>query len=423
MNKLDLEPTEDELVKSLNDDSTGCNAEISGFLRLLANVGDLNSIAINAQWGSGKTFFVKQVKYIIDHIGELDDILGKLRIGESNKNTLSNLNVAYFDAWESDGDVDPLYSIVNSLVEATWFESHEKEINLVANSVNTIVKILSGVDLSWLSTGLDLDESPKALKKKLSNHLDSLTKNNEKVIIFVDELDRCNPVYAVKLLERIKHYLNRPNIVFVFSTDISQLQHTVKNNYGYGFDGLHYLDRFFELVITLSNPDMEKYINSIPVMDEVKNLFGNRDNNYYRMFCLELIQRYNFSLRTVNHFILKAHSASWYYVSKVNDQGRMSDVSYGIYLFTILALVAIDLNNHDDFVETINGYSIDKLRSVLSESNQFEQYSSLVDSKENFLDRICNVFDVDKQNELDYSEIRSNIIQAVGLYSPNTRLD
>ena len=66
-----------------------------------------------------------------------------------------------------------------------------------------------------------------------------------KLVIFIDELDRCNPAYAVKLLEQIKHYMEDDRIIFVFSVNINQLQHTIKHYYGNNFNATKYLDRFF----------------------------------------------------------------------------------------------------------------------------------------------------------------------------------
>lgn len=66
----------------------------------------------------------------------------------------------------------------------------------------------------------------------------------DKVVIFIDELDRCKPTYAVKLLERIKHYFNNDKIIFVFSTNLEELQSSVKCVYGESFNAYRYLDRF-----------------------------------------------------------------------------------------------------------------------------------------------------------------------------------
>lgn len=64
------------------------------------------------------------------------------------------------------------------------------------------------------------------------------------MIIFIDELDRCKPSFAVHLLEQIKHYLYDERIIFVLSVNQEELQYTIKHFYGNEFDASRYLDRF-----------------------------------------------------------------------------------------------------------------------------------------------------------------------------------
>ena len=54
---------------------------------------------------------------------------------------------------------------------------------------------------------LDSLKSKKELREKVNEFFNSLLpEKGNRLIIMVDELDRCKPSYAVKLLERIKHY-------------------------------------------------------------------------------------------------------------------------------------------------------------------------------------------------------------------------
>ncbi len=76
-----------------------------------------------------------------------------------------------------------------------------------------------------------------------------LCERGNRLVIFIDELDRCKPTYAIKLLEQIKHYMMDDRITFVFSVNLEQLQHTIKCYYGADFDASRYLDRFFDFRI------------------------------------------------------------------------------------------------------------------------------------------------------------------------------
>lgn len=65
------------------------------------------------------------------------------------------------------------------------------------------------------------------------------------ITIIVDELDRCRPTYAIKVLEEIKHLFDVQGVAFVLGVHGGQLEHSVTAAYGNGFDGSAYLRRFF----------------------------------------------------------------------------------------------------------------------------------------------------------------------------------
>ena len=66
MKVLDMKPTFDNIFKSLKRDNIGRNADVFRFASILNAIDDRCSIAIDGNWGSGKTFFVQQVKMVLD---------------------------------------------------------------------------------------------------------------------------------------------------------------------------------------------------------------------------------------------------------------------------------------------------------------------------------------------------------------------
>lgn len=81
--------------------------------------------------------------------------------------------------------------------------------------------------------------------------------------VFVDEIDRCRPSFAVELLEELKHIFNIPGLCFVVSTNIEQLAHAVSAVYGVEFDGRGYLQRFFDSECALPYPSMLGYAKQL----------------------------------------------------------------------------------------------------------------------------------------------------------------
>jgi hypothetical protein len=92
---------------------------------------------------------------------------------------------------------------------------------------------------------------------------DALDKNYTlPMFVFIDELDRCRPPYAIALLERIKHLFDIEDIVFVIATDTEQLSQSVCGVYGGGFNGKKYLQRFFTRGYNLPDPEPTEFINA-----------------------------------------------------------------------------------------------------------------------------------------------------------------
>ena len=65
MKKIELQPTKENIYKTFIDDSIGRNKDICYFISLLDSFDESNSIAINSNWGGGKTFFVKQIEMVL----------------------------------------------------------------------------------------------------------------------------------------------------------------------------------------------------------------------------------------------------------------------------------------------------------------------------------------------------------------------
>lgn len=102
--------------------------------------------------------------------------------------------------------------------------------------------------------------------------------------IFIDELDRCRPTFAIELLERIKHFFDVENCKFIIATDKQQLSHSIKAVYGVGFDSERYLRRFFDAEYSLESTSLERWVQvnvdfgNIPI---VYSLIGEAASENY----------------------------------------------------------------------------------------------------------------------------------------------
>ena len=80
------------------------------------------------------------------------------------------------------------------------------------------------------------------------------------LIVIVDELDRCRPDYAIKVLEEIKHFFDVPGVAFVLAIHRQQLSASVQSVYGVNFKSDDYLRRFFDWSMPLRPRSMSALV-------------------------------------------------------------------------------------------------------------------------------------------------------------------
>lgn len=368
MKSLDLTPTNENVYNSLINDSIGRGEFVRQFVKMLNAIEDNCTIALEGNWGSGKTFFVKQVKMVLDaHNPNYQPVNGFLTEerrkvikekcsefnAEDGSTELKPQLCVYYDAWQNDNDEDPILSLVYSIVKEIGSEfSFNKKSTL--DICGELIKLVCDKDISKLikvlkgKNALDRIRKTKDEADKVSEFLQSLLPEvGERLIVFVDELDRCKPSYAVKLLERIKHYFLDEEITFVFSVNINELQHTIKKHYGSDFDATRYLDRFFDLRATLPKFDLEKYY---------ANIGFELNEKMFNYVCASVINKYQFEMRNIAKYIRLAKIA----VPKSVRKGDMLFVPeksalfiYNIYVIPIM--IGLKLTDAKRFENFVNG--------------------------------------------------------------------
>lgn len=221
-------------------------------------------IAINGNWGEGKTWFGKHFEKFLNEDGR-------------------NHKTIYINAFEQDYIQDPFVVIaaeINSLVKDKTIASNLKEeatqivkYLLPAATkliLSTVTKTLFGISNSdiekalkdgaddasnWIKTQFDDYEKQKETfinyKKNLTAFCSEQKANGGQVVIFIDELDRCKPTFAVQLIERIKHLFDVPNLVFILLMNKNQLEKAIEGVYGAGTDSIQYLSKFINLTLNL----------------------------------------------------------------------------------------------------------------------------------------------------------------------------
>lgn len=355
MKKSVLLPTDENLILTIREDALDRNAELNSFCHLLSTQNSMNSIALDGRWGSGKTFFVKQCALLINAKNSLSNIdkdiaESILKVAKQSNSfeglTDNKLLAVYFDAWENDSNEDPVLALIYRIVQQLDLKTNGFDLNHLAHVLGTIGDAITGRPITAVFECLNerniLDEISKHedLETTIKKFFEEvLFEKAEQLIIFVDELDRCRPSYAVKLLERIEHYFINERITFVFSVNLEQLQHTIKNFYGNDFDACRYLDRFFDLRVSLPQVDMEKYYLSLKLynVEEVCRVLRH------------ISETLNLTIRELCKFY-----------DLVNVSGMKScfneteDFMFKYIVTLCLALKITDITLHDEFIQGKN---------------------------------------------------------------------
>lgn len=248
-------------------------------------------IALDSPWGTGKTRFVKMLRNELE--GNKPRIVnGKVDRAYTPKLNKDRLfNVVYYNAWDTDFSIDALEPLFYSLLKSPelapdQFDAAGKEIlkrfitatkevlkatgyalanHLFGEVATSIIK--AGVDGAKTEQPNPYENYEKRLKliAKFRTALTAVINatKQRKLVIIIDELDRCRPTFAIETLEIAKHLFAVDNVAFIFALDIEQLSHSAKTLYGTGMNTSGYLCRFFDSVTKLSVPDMKTFISEL----------------------------------------------------------------------------------------------------------------------------------------------------------------
>lgn len=276
-------------------------------------------LALNSDWGAGKTTFVK--------------------LWQAYLQKEKGMRSIYFSAWEDDFSKEPLISILGEIKK--YINDNFREKSDVAQSfekvksfsgkvlkrgVPAFVKGMMGglldvpkgveeaIGAITESTAKELIENyskDKEITKEFKEAIQELLSklgDTKPFVIFIDELDRCRPLYAIELLERIKHIFGIDGLIFVLSIDKKQLVESIKSQYG-NIDAQTYLRRFIDMEYTLQNPSLDKFCTylyyDVYKLDNAikeKNIAYYDDDLEMLQYCTKV---FNLSLRDVEQVFIR----------------------------------------------------------------------------------------------------------------------
>lgn len=250
-------------------------------------------LGLTAPWGTGKTVFLRKWTYWL---------------------RMQGIETLYFNAWKTDFASDPLIALVSEFdayfsmrikqKKGAFEKGMDNALNRLGKVTAAVAPLLGKVATrgmidapeiegalkeladAWEDPSLDWRQVQEILgttskpeiqgyiarkcavplfQSNLKYFLSMIDKGNDKtpIVIIIDELDRCRPMFAIELLETIKHLFSVPQVVFVLGMNLDQLCHSVKCLYGEEFEARTYLTRFIDLEYRLPEPTTGKFLYAV----------------------------------------------------------------------------------------------------------------------------------------------------------------
>ena len=317
-------------------------------IRLLTSDIDLSPMVIDGGWGTGKTEFCQKL----------------IRLMQQQH---PDYQPVYIDAFRSDHSGEPLLALLAEIIKActpedTGEQPSEQRKNItrkVAKAAGFVMKTVAKAAVGHvlkqntddLAEGLQqiindgqdadslaetvtdaaatiasytIDATVEALLKEqieAEKNLETLKAclkelaAEKPIILFIDELDRCRPDYAVDMLEVIKHVFDVENVKVVLVTNTKQLRAAINHRYGVEVDAHKYLNKFLKYSFTLPDKvavpfEVERALVSVEyfkqlirkshIADQLKDLI--EENNIMSSIS-DMIEGGHISLREVEQLV------------------------------------------------------------------------------------------------------------------------
>lgn len=266
-----------------------CHLGMESTAKVVASIASVNpgpmTIGLLGPWGSGKTTVLDRVASICE-----DSVVLRL------------------NPWEHERDVDPLVGLLGALL-AQLKEINDRpgpKLNFIDEAIVAVktqywkavgqsallakaALMLGGASLEatgdpsgkvvgvlggLLPTQSEIAEAVATPGKSVRQKLEDALKG-QKVIVLVDDLDRCRPENALAVLEALKHLLWVKGIVFVIALDtdvlIKHLDKLHADALGDPIKGIgeRYLQKLIQAKVPVVHRDEEKFLSYVEaIIDE-----------------------------------------------------------------------------------------------------------------------------------------------------------
>ena len=317
----------------------------------------LNRFSINGPYGSGKSYLISFLK----------------------ENILKNNDyVIVFKAWESNEIYSPFENLILKIekIKKKWFS--KKICSKFKKVVRLIIKE-PRFHFKSINTYVYKYDFIKHVFRKINEFLE---KENKKIYILIDEIDRCNSSDSLEFLEITNQlFENLNNIICIYSYDKKNLMSTIKNKMGKVEET--YLNKFFDYEFDLIDKSYEYFITKIKELNDkdltsiflkfVEENSNITDNKFMNLSLRKININFNQIFNIQKWYKNKEFSdvlSLYYFVDKFYDLEKL-DNSFIKMCFKKWTLCNISIFDFEIFFNEKNIYIENQEKLLINEWKDF----------------------------------------------------
>ena len=256
----------DQPNKNFDNDFLGIDNHAQALTNFIKSCQTPLTVGIQGEWGSGKTSLLNSISH---------------KLGDKEYKIIT------INAWEQallSKPEETLLKIVNEIINNLTDELSDKEKykNKISQNFEKITKgalRVAGAAIGGNATAevvKDLMDNNQSVINDLKNTLKEVTlkivdrRNYDKIVIYVDDLDRIDPPDAVSILELLKNIFDIEHCVFVLAIDYQVVVKGLEKKFGKRNDSNEWeFKAFFDKIIQLpfmmpiGQYDIGNYVQSL----------------------------------------------------------------------------------------------------------------------------------------------------------------
>ena len=239
--------TEEPIILNETNDFLGSLEKANSIAKFIKADSELlsknNMIAIYGEWGNGKSSLMKTIAEKLEN-----DKYEKI----------------WIDMWKEESDYSNLsIKILNKILEKIKLDDTTRK-----GLLQAFIILGKGINVNIPLVSYDMEKAFEQLEKEIdpSNNMDNfiktfqekvkkyIEKKNKKIIVFIDDLDRCNSDNMLNIIYNIKLLLSVQDVIFIFGIDKNAVSLALMNKYNNEINKAEsFLDKIFPISFNMPN--------------------------------------------------------------------------------------------------------------------------------------------------------------------------